>query len=129
MSLPVASEAARLSGVGIVSVYTLELFGLSVQPIGWALMGGVIGLMWARPAGKVRSVLTYLAASLGSALLGHALALYMRPDLTGRAADIMTNTFAFLMAVFFHPLLSAAYKRVGPALDRLLSWAGLKEQP
>lgn len=114
------SEAGRLAGVGMVSAFTLELFGLPVQPIVWGLIGGFLGAGWAKPAGKLSSVLVYLSASLTSALAGHAIASF-----EGWGPSV-ANGLAAGISIFFHPILAAIVQRVPAFFDVLLNALGRK---
>lgn len=107
----------------MVSAFTLDLFGLPIQPIVWGLIGGFLGAGWARPTGKLMGVGVYLAASLISALGGHALASFYAWTPT------VGNSVSSALAIFFHPILAAAALRIPAAFDTLLAALGRKGQP
>lgn len=124
MNAEVIGEGGRLAGVGIASAITLEFLGLPIQPIVWALIGGVIGSGWAKPTGPVRAALTYLAASLLSAIIGSAIAAQY-----WLGASLAVNVWAAWVAVIFHPSLAAMIERVPAAFDVLLAALGKRNAP
>lgn len=124
MSAEIVSENGRLAGVGIVSAITLELLGLPIQPIVWGLIGGFLGTGWAKPAGVLMSIGTYLMASFVSALAGYTLAGYY---FAGSPAA--SNTFAAVISVFFHPILSAIADRAPAFFDVILTALGKRGAP
>ena len=122
MTAPVSTEA--LGGIGIVSAATLALFGVPLQPIIWAFIGGFLGSGFAKPAGWLVTVGSYLSASLLSALCGHSLAAYWF-----NASPTIGNGLAALTAVFFHPLLTGISARLPALLDIAQAIFSRKGQP
>lgn len=114
----------RMIGVGVVSAYTMELIGLPVQPIIWGLLGGFVGMGFAKPATFLRAAGVYLAASFISALLGTSISAKWFD-----ALPWVGNTFAALMAVGFHPLLALVIERLPAIFDLFFARGSKREQP
>ena len=114
----------RMAGIGVVSAITMELFGLPVQPIIWGLIGGFLGMGFAKPATFWRAAGTYVSASFISALIGSAV--------SSRWVDgsaIASNAIATVTAVGFHPLLALVIDRLPMIFDIFVARGGKKEQP
>lgn len=118
-------NAESYAGIGIASAAVLELLGIPLQPVVWALIGGVIGAGWAPQQTRWwASVGVYVSSSLISALVGHATA----AQLSG-GSMLVGNAIATGVAIFFHPLLAAGAQRVPAFIDGLLSLIGRKGSP
>lgn len=115
----------RMAGIGIISAFTMELFGLPVQPIIWGLIGGFLGMGFAKPASFLRASGTYISASFISALIGSAISARWF-----EASAIVGNAVATVTAVGFHPLLALIIDRLPMIFDLLAAVRGGKrEQP
>lgn len=99
-------EKASFAGVGIFSAFAMEFFGMPLQPIVWALIGGFLGMAFAKKQGFVGAAAAYIAASFISALLGHWAATKLD------ATNLTGNAFAALMSVGFHPAMAAFIAKV-----------------
>lgn len=121
MSAPVNPEA--IGGVGVLSAMVLAVFGVPLQPIIWALVGGFFGAGLAKPSSMLVAVGSYLSASLLSALIGHGVATSMGWP------PIAANLGSALMAVGFHPALTWFIQKVPQILDWLLSLLPARGQP
>lgn len=123
MTTPTVHDPA-LVGVGLVSAFTLELFGLPIQPIIWGLIGGFLGLGWAKPAGRLVSAGVYLCASLVSALIGHALAGHYFDG-----AHAASNALAAFVALIFHPALSTIVTKLPAVADAFITAISSRGKP
>lgn len=114
-----------LAGVGLASATLLEVLGLPLQPIVWALIGSVLGAGYA-PAAKRwwGAIGVYLSASLISALIGH----FTAGQWLG-ASPAAGNAIATGVAIFFHPLLAALAQKAPEFVTGLLSLIGRKGAP
>lgn len=114
----------RMAGIGVVSAITMELFGLPVQPIIWGLIGGFLGMGFAKPASFWRAAGTYVSASFISALVGSAIS-----SKWFDASPIIGNAIATVTAVGFHPLLALIIDRLPMIFDLFAARSGKREQP
>jgi len=111
-------------GIGIASAAVLDVFGIPLQPIVWALIGGVLGAGFAPPARWWLSAAVYVSASMISALIGHAVS----AQWVGGSA-LAGNAIATIVAIFFHPLLAAGAQKVPEFVSGLLGLIGRRGQP
>jgi hypothetical protein len=113
-----------LAGVGLASAAVMEIFGIPLQPIVWALIGSVLGAGFAPAARRWWGAIgVYLSASFCSALIGHVVAAQWLG-----ASSLAGNAIATIVAIFFHPLLAAGAQKVPEFLTGLLGLLGRKGQ-
>lgn len=112
-----AGAAAVLKAAGALLVAAL---GVEPQAIVWALIGATIGLSFAAPSTFRRAALVYVCVVLACALLGTwgAASLF-------DGAAIARNAIALVVALLFHPILSAAVTQVAGALAAARRRVGL----
>ncbi len=113
-----------LAGVGLASAAVMEIFGIPLQPIVWALIGSVLGAGWA-PAAKrwISAIGIYLSASFISALTGH----FIAAQWLG-ASPLAGNAIATGVAIFFHPLLASLAQKVPEFVSGLIGLIGKRGQ-
>jgi hypothetical protein len=99
-----AATAATVNGIAAVVVAAL---GVEPQALVWAMVGSTLGLSLAKPAGRVRAVFVFIAASLTCALLGTLAANHW---FTG--SPTIRNVAAVALGAAFHPLLSSYLEEI-----------------
>lgn len=101
------AEPSATTAVGwAVAAGTMGAFfafiGVSGEAVFWGLCGGLFGMSFAPPAGRVRSILMFPGAALASAKAGVLLsALWF----DGRAG--MAGGLALLCGIILHPAITA----------------------
>lgn len=117
---PAASGAAA-SGAGAIIFTAL---GIDPAALFWAFVGACIGTTFAAAVGRARWVVVFCCVVLSCALFGAFLALkFTSGDQTSRDA------FACILAIVFHPALTALVTLLPTALSGLLRRFGLGGQP
>ena len=104
-------------GVCVISAGVMDMLGIPLQPIVWALFGGIFGSPLATATKWYMMPVIYLASALLSALFGQALALKF---FDGGA--IIANVMSAGIAILFHPLLSAGVQATPELVKRAINW-------
>ena len=114
----------KIAGVGIVTYIAAEFFGLPIQPIVWALIGGCFGMLFARKTGAFGAASAYIAGSLLSALFGHTAAqgLGYWINWSPRVIGIVANASSGLLSVAFHLVLAVFVSRVTGFANKGFDW-------
>lgn len=97
------------------------VFGVQPQPLFWALVGSTLGLSFAAPASRLRTLAVYLCAALSCAQLGHLAA-----DVYFDKSPLVANSTALLLAIAFHPLMLAAVNAVPLLVQAAAAWVQRK---
>ncbi len=109
--------------VGIMSAMTMDLLGLPIQPIVWGLIGGLLGMGFAKKANFFVAAGVYVAASLTSALFGYS---------TAQAfgwSNTLGNGLSALVSIGFHPLLASFIAKVPEIFNAILGALAKRGQP
>lgn len=101
-------------GIGAASALTMELLGIPIQPIVWALIGGLVGSAWAPQMPGWRAALLYPASALVAAMLASWAAHQWFAD-----DRIVVNGGSALLAVVFHPLMAAVVNALPAIVARV----------
>ena len=117
-----AEAAVQTAGIGAASAVTMDLLGLPIQPIVWALIGGLIGSAWAPQMPGWRAALLYPAAALVAAMLSAWAAHQWFAD-----DRIVVNGGAALLAVVFHPLMAAVVNALPAIVARVTGKVEVKQ--
>lgn len=117
---PSAAASAVAAGAGAA---LLAQLGIEPAPLFWAVVGGSLGVSFAAAATRWRVASVFVAVVLTCSLFGTWLA---HRYIGGEA--LSRNTFACVLAIFFHPLLSAAVTRVPAVVDGLMRKFGIGGQ-
>lgn len=96
-----APSVTETLGAGAVAA-ALTSVGLEPQPLFWALVGAAIGVSMAPKTGPWRAAILFGAVVLGCSLLGSLAA-----QTWGSGSQIQRNGAACVLAIVFHPLLTA----------------------
>jgi len=120
-SAAASAAGAVAAGAGALLLSTL---GIEPAPLFWALAGSFIGMSFAAATAWWRAAIVFAAVVLVCSLFGAWLAQrYFGGEQLSR------NTFACVLAIFFHPLLNAAITRLPAALDGVMRRLGIGGQP
>lgn len=112
MTDPTAAAATAASaGIGALVLTTL---GVEPQALLWGGIGASIGITVAPQTGRVRSVLTFGAVVMLSAVFGTYLA-----HVYGSGSSVARNACAAALGAMFHPLFSAAVAGLPNLITRL----------
>ena len=121
----VQATTATAAGVGAVVV---ALIGVEPQVLFWALVGCGLGVPLAPPAGRWRAALTFLLASLASALLGTFMALeFIGPEAPAARLAVATKGVTLILGIGFHPLVSVVVGSIPDVWGGLLRRLGVKQ--
>lgn len=119
MKEPVTA-AMQFAGIGTISALTVELMGVPLPPVFCAMAGALLGSGAIHDVSIIRAVGLYLAAVIGSALLGHAAASHF---LAGAAWA--ANVLSFLIGAFFFPGLEIVAANLKLIVARVLARIGI----
>lgn len=119
MSEPTSSVVAAASAGG--GALIVAMLGVEPQALLWASVGAFIGLPIAAQTGRLRAAAVYVAVVLSCALLGTLIAVQV-----ANGAVVARNSAALVLAMGFHPILSAAVGAIPALVDGMLRKAGLK---
>lgn len=97
--------------------------GVEPQAVIWAIVGSILGVIFAPPTGKLYAVAMFAAATLTCALV----ATYISAEWFS-GGHLQRNVAAVLLAASFHPALKKGIERfseaVGAGIDRLAAAFG-----
>jgi uncharacterized membrane protein len=106
---------ALLGGFG---AFIFSSLGVAPAVLFWAMVGASLGVSFAAPASRARSVVVFIAAALACSLFGSWIALhYLSAD--------SQNMAACALGIFFHPLLNAGITNLPRLVELALKKAGL----
>jgi len=115
VSVPLAAGAGV--GAAIVSV-----LGVEPQALVYGFIGASIGFSFAPSLGRFRATCLFVAVVMACALLGTWGAVrFFESSTTAR------NGVSLILAIVFHPLLSALVANVPSVMDSLLRKIGAKQ--
>jgi hypothetical protein len=101
----VEAQAATAAGAGVSGV-VVALIGVEPAILFWAVLGCGLGVPVAPAAGRFRATLTFVMASMASALLGTLLASEYMVGATPARVALASKGAALIIGAAFHPLLS-----------------------
>ncbi len=76
--------------------------GVSAETVFWGLCGGLFGMSFAPPAGRVRSILMFPGAALAAAKIGVLASVFWFDGKPGMAGGL-----ALLCGIILHPAITA----------------------
>ena len=115
----VATAAATSFGAMV-----LAAIGVEPQALVWALVGAVFGVAWAPPAGRLRSMMVFIAVVLVCALGGT-----LASDMWHVGGHTARNLWSAGLAAIFHPLLAAFIQAIPTLLQAFIRAKGGGEPP
>jgi hypothetical protein len=96
------TELAAQATAASASALFVSIVGVEPQVMIWALVGSIIGVTLAKPAGRLYATLLFGAATLTCALLGT-----IAGDAASPGSALARNAFAVVFGVIFHPGVAA----------------------
>lgn len=102
-----STDAAASTVLTGASGLLIAALGVEPQAIAWALLGSILGLTLAKPAGRLYAVALFISATLVCALLATVLADHWFEGRVGAR-----NVLAVALAAGFHPMLEAFFSAV-----------------
>ena len=123
----VAVQSTTAAGAG-VSAVVVALIGVEPAILFWSVVGCGLGVPLAPPAGRWRATLTFVLASLASALLGTLLATEYMVGATPDRLALASKGAALVLGIAFHPLLSVVVASIPSIWGGILRRLGLSPE-
>lgn len=118
MAEPASTTVAGLAAAGVGGAM-LSAVGIEPAALFWAFVGATVGITFAAATGPLRTWIVFFCVALFCSIGGVGVALYFGGGATTR------NIAACLLAIAFHPILSAVITRIPPLIDGLMRKFGI----